>query len=569
MKKALVVLLLLIFSQVWGLAQGQEAPDPVAEKYSASLNRIFDLAARFAPLHPALGKVYPVAIVENKMFHIFEPVPGEKIYRLVRTAPDTFDIPTGIRAAMPLAFWDNRMACVVTGEVFGQPDGYVFIFHEFVHCAQWDCCEQKLKEGLSIYREAMQTKNYMWELQYPFPYSSPDFVKTYSALIQAWAANDAAADGSLRASLKKILSSAEWEYLTWQEWKEGLARYLENRMREVAGLSENKGGANPPFNRVTFYRGGDELIRFLEWRQPGISDDLTGLYRAISAAPEAVVVRAGGAAVAETGSRDEDKPSYFTELWQLDKKTRAGQPGVTFHRSNYALAFSYNSSPNPAPLQEVDPAKTLTKPEVTFEISFKARLWRDVLGKDLNLWGCYTQRSFWQLYNIEDSSPFRETDYEPELLLTLSSRFSLLGLNARFFQLGVNHQSNGQSEPLSRSWNRIVANVGIERGRLSVLLKGWYRIPDAEDDNPGLVHYVGNGEIWAYYFLKKHRLGIMLRDNLNFRENRGALQLEWSFPVFAMIGGYVQYFLGYGESLLDFNHRVNRIGIGFILSDWY
>src|SRR5674476_1128551 len=102
---------------------------------------------------------------------------------------------------MPLSFWNNRIACVVTGEVFGQPDGYVFIFHEFVHCAQWEGGEQKLKEGLSIIREAMKTKNYMWELQYPFPESSPAFVTTYSALIKAWAANDAAADESLSCLL--------------------------------------------------------------------------------------------------------------------------------------------------------------------------------------------------------------------------------------------------------------------------------------------------------------------------------------------------------------------------------
>ncbi|MGB8958209.1 MAG: hypothetical protein WCC00_04260, partial [Candidatus Aminicenantales bacterium] len=73
----------------------------------------------------------------------------------------------------------------------------------------------------------------------------------------------------------------------------------------------------------------------------------------------------GQAAVTAAASQDEEKPSYFTELWQLTKKTREGKPGVTFHRSNYALAFSYNSSPNPAPLQEVNPDKTLTKPEVT------------------------------------------------------------------------------------------------------------------------------------------------------------------------------------------------------------
>ena len=289
----------------------------------------------------------------------------------------------------------------------------------------------------------------------------------------------------------------------------------------------------------------------------------------LSAMPQTASGDPGQAAVTAAAPQEEEKPSYFTELWQLTKKTREGKPGVTFHRSNYALAFSYNSSPNPAPLQEVNPDKTLTKPEVTFQISFKVRLWRDILGKDLNLWFGYTQRSFWQLYNFNDSSPFRETNYEPELLLTLSTRFSILGLKGRFFQLGANHQSNGQSEPLSRSWNRIVANMGLERGDLSILLKGWYRVPDTEDDNPGLIHYMGNGELWAYYFIKKHRLGLMVRDNLNFRENRGAIQLEWSFPLFAMIGGYVQYFRGYGESLLDYNHRVNRIGVGFIVSDWY
>ncbi len=262
------------------------------------------------------------------------------------------------------------------------------------------------------------------------------------------------------------------------------------------------------------------------------------------------------------------KPSYFTQLWQLDRTARAGQPGITFHRANYGLMFSYNDNPNPAPLQEVDPAKTLVKPEVVFQLSFKARLWRDIFGRDVCLWAAYTQRSFWQLYNFDDSSPFRETDYEPELLLNFGTRYRILGFDGRFVQIGFNHQSNGQSEPLSRSWNRLVASAGIERGRLSLLLKGWIRFRDPLDDNPGLTHYMGPGELWAYYFIKRHRLGIMVRDNLNFRENRGAVQVEWSFPMFAMVAGYVQYFLGYGESLLDYDHRIHRVGIGFVFRDW-
>jgi len=263
-------------------------------------------------------------------------------------------------------------------------------------------------------------------------------------------------------------------------------------------------------------------------------------------------------------------PSYFTHLWQLDETDRAGQPWVTFHRSSYALALSYNFTPNPAPLQEVDPAKTLVKPEVAFQLSFKAKLWQDMFGRKVDLWVAYTQRSFWQLYNFSDSSPFRETDYEPEVLFNFRTRLRLLGFDTRFVQVGLNHQSNGQSEPLSRSWNRVVANVGLERGPLSLLLKGWFHIPEsaASDDNPGLNSYMGYGEIWAYYFIKSHRLAIMLRDNLDFGLNRGAIQLEWSFPLFAQMAGYVQYFLGYGESLLDYDHRVNRIGFGFIFADW-
>jgi hypothetical protein len=103
--------------------------------------------------------------------------------------------------------------------------------------------------------------------------------------MKAWGADDEATARRERAALKKALSADDWGYLTWQEWKEGLARYLENRMRGVAGLPENVGGEEGPYNRVTFYRGGDLLIRFLERRQPGVVNDMEKLYRAISGAP--------------------------------------------------------------------------------------------------------------------------------------------------------------------------------------------------------------------------------------------------------------------------------------------
>jgi hypothetical protein len=282
MRKALIILAPFLLVPALFPASGQTAGDLASEKYARLLAKIYELKARFSPIHPALAKAYLVAVVEDKIFFVFEP--GEGAYRLALTTPDTFGISPGTRAAMPLGFWNGRVACVVTPEVFDQPDGYVFIFHEFVHCAQWESCELKLKEGLSIYHQAMESKDYMWELQYPFPYTKPAFVNLYQELLTAWAKNDGTSVGRLRRELRNSLSSGEWEYLSWQEWKEGLARYLENRMRAVLGLAENKGGESPPFSRVTFYRGGDQFIRFLETGHPGSAADMEALYHAMAEA---------------------------------------------------------------------------------------------------------------------------------------------------------------------------------------------------------------------------------------------------------------------------------------------
>ena len=196
-----------------------------------------------------------------------------------------------------------------------------------------------------------------------------------------------------------------------------------------------------------------------------------------------------------------------------------------------------------------------------------------MFGYPVDLWFGYTQQSFWQLYNFEDSAPFRETNYEPELLLNLEQSLkSKTGLTNRYINFGINHQSNGRSEPFSRSWNRVVMNIGFEKGNFVLLLKPWFRIPESEtdDNNPHIDDYVGYGEIWGYYFWKQQRFGLMLRNNLKTHDNRGCLQLEYAFPISLLnnLNAYIQYFSGYGESLLDYDHSVDRIGVGLILRDW-
>jgi hypothetical protein len=159
------------------------------------------------------------------------PDPGRRTYDLDKEAAEEFQIPVGVRAAMPLPFWENRMACVITPEIFAETGGYAVIFHEFVHCYQWETCELRLKTSLRIYKTAMERKDFMWELQYPFPYRDEEIAADYGAMLEALVTEDEKRAASLREAIRDRLSPEEWEYMTWQEWKEGTARYLENEIK--------------------------------------------------------------------------------------------------------------------------------------------------------------------------------------------------------------------------------------------------------------------------------------------------------------------------------------------------
>lgn len=272
---------------------------------------------------------------------------------------------------------------------------------------------------------------------------------------------------------------------------------------------------------------------------------------------------------------EQEAPSVMSRHWELDAASRERAPVIRPHRPNYLLPVAYASSLNKDTSLDVDPDAKAQHNEAKFQLSFKIKLWEDIMDKDVDLWFAYTQLSFWQVYNSTFSSPFRETNYEPEVLLNFRTNYDILGLKGRIINLGINHQSNGRARPLSRSWNRIVANFGFERKNFNLLLKTWYRMPEHadDDDNPDIDKYLGYGEIWGYYYINKHRLAAMWRNNLRFEGNKGAVQLDWSFPVPFIknerLSGYIQYFHGYGESLLDYNVNTNRIGLGIMLTDWY
>jgi phospholipase A1 len=273
--------------------------------------------------------------------------------------------------------------------------------------------------------------------------------------------------------------------------------------------------------------------------------------------------------VAPAAPRAVDEPALEHRV-EAEANTLENPFGLTAYRPNYMLPLTYNSKKNVEPFKALYPDVEMDDVEAKFQISFKAKLW-DVTDR-LDLWAAYTQENWWQVYNNgeEESAPFRETNYQPELFASYATNVDLLGFHMPAVTLGFNHQSNGRSQLLSRSWNRIIAGALLERGNFVMNPRVWYRIPedDEDDDNPRTDDFFGYGDLRLAYSWRNMTFASLLRNNLRTDDNKGAVQLDWSFPLNRRFKGYVQYFYGYGESLIDYDEKTNRIGIGVMMTDW-
>lgn len=248
---------------------------------------------------------------------------------------------------------------------------------------------------------------------------------------------------------------------------------------------------------------------------------------------------------------------------------------LTPHRPNYLLPLVYTVDPDTTSLGSDEDSQYT---EVQFQLSLKVLVAENLIRDNGHLSFAYTNHSFWQAYNRSISAAFRETIHEPELFLTFENDWQIGDARNSANQIIFNHQSNGRRGDLSRSWNRIMLSSIWERDNFVLSFMPWYRLPEDKksspddatgDDNPDIEKYLGNFELRGIYQVEHDQtISLMLRNNLR-SDNKGAFEAAYSFPIGGTkLKGYVKYFVGYGESLVDYNHHIQSLGIGFLISDW-
>ena len=289
------------------------------------------------------------------------------------------------------------------------------------------------------------------------------------------------------------------------------------------------------------------------------------------------------AVATEQGCRDR-LYSTFSRFWELEEGSDCGTFGFRGYRplnvSISAATHKPDVPTSPAP-DHTGTAVDYQANEMRLGLSMRTKLAQGLLTsndpqKKDSLWFAYSQQSTWQLFNGEISRPFRSTDHEPEMMYVYPADLRLpFGWRWRYLGVGIVHQSNGQSLPLSRSWNRTYLMGGMElddRFQLSARIwKRWKENVDS-DDNPDIADYIGRAEVtgrWNYD--RDNTFGMTVRNNLR-DSGRGSVRLEWfkaiGNPVTSNLRFHTQLFYGYGDTLVDYNRKRTVLSVGVSLVDF-
>lgn len=232
-------------------------------KHLIDVNKIIDFQKDIVFLHPILEFLYPVAVSEDNLLFIYDLKNSGREYEFVKQIKPAMPVPKGIRAAVQITDYNKKASCIVSNEIFGSPLNYVEIFHQFVHCYQIQECEYKIKNSLTIYKQETKKFNFMWEINFPFPFESSRFQQYYADFISGVQEKDSIQIRKSRQNLKDLLTKMQYEYLVWQEWKEGLAKYVEKLIKNHLNIKIHNSNYLTPCEKTCFFAAGSIFIEYL------------------------------------------------------------------------------------------------------------------------------------------------------------------------------------------------------------------------------------------------------------------------------------------------------------------
>ncbi|MEG2765881.1 MAG: phospholipase A [Comamonas sp.] len=324
------------------------------------------------------------------------------------------------------------------------------------------------------------------------------------------------------------------------------------------------------------------------WQAPAASaqQQTPGALTQAANAPmvQADVVAGQGLVPTNGGCRD-PRYSEMSRFFELETGTDCG----TFSFRGYKplsvaviTADTVNTQPS-SPGKPPATAQNYRPEELRIQLSARTKVASGLLtsptsGLQDSVWVGYTQQSYWQVFSPALSRPFRTTDHEPEVFYVYPTQAKLpFGWQLRYSGIGMVHHSNGQSEPLSRSWNRWYLMTGAElSNRWQVHAKLWKRMAEStpDDDNPGIQNYWGRGEVKLIWQPNENNtLGLTARGSVG--KGYGSGRLEWLRTIGEGWNGgksnlrlHVQLFSGYGESLIDYNRKRTSLSVGLSLLDF-
>ena len=161
-------------------------------------------------------------------------------------------------------------------------------------------------------------------------------------------------------------------------------------------------------------------------------DDATGRSVVVKdgSAPEAAAALDGGLLLYKNS--EDSTLSWLDRRWELAPSAKRGTFSIRPYQPVYLLPVYHNKSPNvrpssPNPANTVQPGdapENLDRNELKFQLSLKTKVMENMFGDNGDLWFAYTQSSRWQVMNQDLSRPFRETNYEPEMIFTWRSSWS-------------------------------------------------------------------------------------------------------------------------------------------------